>query len=323
MEYFLVSIKIAAPPPLLPEEREPQDMYFSSSICNTSSILAWKYKLFFPVFSQISEMSKIESPSFWNFSTVDFSFGRKLLAFATAITGSSELILTLWFVVVVGTTLFTEGKLWAAGLATFPTPWALLLLSLKLLSLLVSAPSHCNISLNWPVPKDEYVQIASFSPVWDESCGLLIWMFNEQEDMLETALVTFKVEYVQNDWALLFSPPSSQEGKSSFPAPQTCSGLEAGIACSPGEGEQGGRAVSGSQPMRREEADYSLDLPRSSASDWSGSPDPANITAILRVKVKVWKCLHTTAFRHILVGKTAASQMNNSVDLNSLVTFTG
>ena len=160
MEYFLVSIKIAAPPPLLPEEREPQDMYFSPSICNTSSILAWKYKFFFPVFSQISEMSKIESTSFWNFSTVDFSFGRKLLAFATAITGSSELILTLWFVVVVGTTLVTEGKLWAAGLAT-----------LSIAVVVIKTTFTSSIS---SITKDEYVQIASFSPVWDESCGLLI-----------------------------------------------------------------------------------------------------------------------------------------------------
>ena len=67
-------------------------------------------------------MSKIDKPSFWNFLIVDFNFGRKLLAFATAITGRSELILTLWFVDVLGTTLVTEGKPCAGGLATFVTP---------------------------------------------------------------------------------------------------------------------------------------------------------------------------------------------------------
>ena len=81
-----------------------------------------------------------------------------------------------------------------------------------------------------------------------------ICLFNEIDLVAES--VTPKVAYVQNNCLLLVSPPSSQEGKSSFPAPRTCSGLEAGIACSPGDGEQGGRAVSRSQPMRREEADY-------------------------------------------------------------------
>ena len=72
-----------------------------------------------------------------------------------------------------------------------------------LLSLSVSAPSHCSMLLNWLVPKDEYVQKLSFSPVEDESCVLSIWLLKETE--LVATLVTFKVVYVQKDWTLLDS----------------------------------------------------------------------------------------------------------------------